>query len=56
MLDDFARVLDVAVVRFEALTAGREADLVDGTMEVLRHLANVSHQFVIDFVQDGPTM
>jgi len=33
-----------------------EADMVDGTYEVLQHLANVSDQFVIDFVQDGPTM
>jgi len=33
-----------------------EADLVDGTVEVLQHLANVSDQFVLDFVMDGPTM
>ena len=33
-----------------------EADLVDGTMEVLNHLNNVSNEFVLDFVKDGPTM
>lgn len=33
-----------------------EADLVDGTIEVLKHLSTVSDQFVIDFVRDGPTM
>jgi acyl-lipid Delta6-acetylenase / acyl-lipid (9-3)-desaturase len=33
-----------------------EADLVDGTVEVLNHLATVSDQFVLDFVLDGPTM
>jgi acyl-lipid Delta6-acetylenase / acyl-lipid (9-3)-desaturase len=33
-----------------------EADLVDGTVEVLQHLANVSNEFIIDFIQDGPTM
>lgn len=33
-----------------------EADLVDGTVEVLKHLANVSNEFILDFVQDGPTM
>lgn len=33
-----------------------EADLVDGTMEVLQHLSKVSDQFVVDFVLDGPTM
>jgi len=33
-----------------------EADLIDGTVEVLKHLANVSDQFVLDFVMDGPTM
>jgi acyl-lipid Delta6-acetylenase / acyl-lipid (9-3)-desaturase len=33
-----------------------EADLVDGTMEVLKHLENVSDEFIIDFVRDGPTM
>jgi acyl-lipid Delta6-acetylenase / acyl-lipid (9-3)-desaturase len=33
-----------------------EADLVDGTMEVLRHLSHVSNDFIRDFVQDGPTM
>ena len=33
-----------------------EADLVDGTVEVLRHLATVADKFVLDFVLDGPTM
>lgn len=33
-----------------------EADLVDGTIEVLRHLANVSDDFVEDFVKDFPAM
>lgn len=33
-----------------------EADLVVGTMEVLDHLSNVSNDFVLEFVQDGPTM
>lgn len=33
-----------------------EADLVDGSIEVLQHLNNVSNDFIIDFVQDGPTM
>ena len=33
-----------------------EADLVDGTVEVLRHLASVADKFVLDFVLDGPTM
>ena len=33
-----------------------EADLVDGTVEVLKHLSKVADQFVIDFVKDGPTM
>lgn len=33
-----------------------EADLVDGTIEVLKHLANVADDFVIDFVKYGPTM
>jgi hypothetical protein len=33
-----------------------EADLWDGTIEVLNHLANVSNEFIIDFVTDGPTM
>jgi len=33
-----------------------EADMVDGTMEVLQHLKSVSDEFVIDFVKDGPTM
>jgi acyl-lipid Delta6-acetylenase / acyl-lipid (9-3)-desaturase len=33
-----------------------EADMVDGTMEVLLHLHKVADQFVTDFVLDGPTM
>lgn len=33
-----------------------EADLVVGTKEVLDHLNNVSNDFVLDFVKDGPTM
>jgi fatty acid desaturase/predicted heme/steroid binding protein len=33
-----------------------EADLVDGTREVIEHLSKVSRQFLIDFVVDGPTM
>jgi cytochrome b involved in lipid metabolism/fatty acid desaturase len=33
-----------------------EADMIDGNIEVLQHLAKVSDQFVIDFVRDGPTM
>jgi hypothetical protein len=33
-----------------------EADMVDGTVEVLRHLSKVSNTFVVDFLKDGPTM
>jgi cytochrome b involved in lipid metabolism len=33
-----------------------EADLVDGTVEVIEHLSKVSNQFLVDFVMDGPTM
>ena len=33
-----------------------EADLVDGTMEVLHHLQHVSNEFLVEFVRDGPTM
>lgn len=33
-----------------------EADLVDGTVEVLQHLSHVSDEFIRDFVIDGPTM
>lgn len=33
-----------------------EADMVDGTFEVLDCLDRVAMEFVIDFVQDGPTM
>lgn len=33
-----------------------EADMYDGTIEVLDCLKNVGSEFVIDFVRDGPTM
>lgn len=33
-----------------------EADMIDGTFEVLGCLDSVAMEFVIDFVQDGPTM
>merc|ERR1719378_904683 len=33
-----------------------ETDLVDGTMEVLHHLQNVSDEFIHEFLTDGPTM
>ncbi|KAL3941810.1 MAG: hypothetical protein SGBAC_003890 [Bacillariaceae sp.] len=33
-----------------------EADMYDGTIEVLECLKTVGHEFVIDFVKDGPTM
>lgn len=33
-----------------------EADLVDGTVEVLEHLNKIGGEFVMDFVRDGPTM
>ena len=33
-----------------------EADIYDGTIEVLECLDSVAHQFVFDFVKDGPTM
>merc|ERR1712232_184934 len=33
-----------------------EADLVDGSIEVLKHLDKISGEFVADFVLDGPTM
>jgi len=33
-----------------------EADMIDGTYEVLNCLDSVAMEFVIDFVQDGPTM
>jgi acyl-lipid Delta6-acetylenase / acyl-lipid (9-3)-desaturase len=33
-----------------------EADMVDGTIEVLKHLHSVSDQFITDFLRDGPTM
>merc|ERR1712238_617922 len=33
-----------------------EADLVDGTREVLQCLDSVAMDFVVEFVQDGPTM
>jgi len=32
-----------------------ETDLVDGTIEVLKHLQHVSDDFVTEFVKDGPT-
>jgi len=33
-----------------------EADMFDGTIEVLQCLDNVAKDFVIDFLKDGPTM
>lgn len=33
-----------------------EADMVDGTIEVLKHLDSVADKFCLDFVLDGPTM
>merc|ERR1712086_97193 len=33
-----------------------EADMIDGTFEVLNCLDEVAMEFVIDFVEDGPTM
>jgi hypothetical protein len=30
--------------------------MVDGTIEVLKHLHSVSDQFITDFLRDGPTM
>jgi hypothetical protein len=33
-----------------------EADLIDGSIEVLNHLQQVSDDFIMDFVTDGPTM
>jgi hypothetical protein len=33
-----------------------EADMIDGTFEVLDCLDEVAMEFVIDFVEDGPTM
>jgi hypothetical protein len=33
-----------------------EADIVVGSIEVLNHLQNVSNDFVLEFVRDGPTM
>lgn len=33
-----------------------EADMVDGTIEVLQCLDRVAMEFIVDFVQDGPTM
>lgn len=33
-----------------------EADFVVGTKEVIDHLSNVSNQFLVDFIIDGPTM
>jgi hypothetical protein len=33
-----------------------EADMWDGTIEVLQHLQNVSDQFIVDMVKDFPAM
>jgi len=33
-----------------------EADLVQGSIEVLQHLSQVGGEFVMEFVTDGPTM
>jgi fatty acid desaturase/predicted heme/steroid binding protein len=33
-----------------------EADMVEGTIEVLQHLSKVADEFVVDFLRDGPTM
>lgn len=33
-----------------------EADLIDGTFEILNNLDQVAMDFIVDFVQDGPTM
>eukprot|EP00956_Cyclotella_meneghiniana_P007359 scaffold10020_cov60-Cyclotella_meneghiniana.AAC.2 len=33
-----------------------EADMYDGTVEVLRHLQNVSDEFIVEFVKDFPAM
>ncbi len=33
-----------------------EADMIDGNVEVIQHLAKVADEFVIDFVKYGPTM
>jgi len=33
-----------------------EADLVDGTVEVLKHLQNVSDEFLVDMVKEFPAM
>merc|ERR1711935_150832 len=33
-----------------------EADLIDGTFEILNNLDAVAMDFIVDFVQDGPTM
>jgi hypothetical protein len=33
-----------------------EADMIDGTYEVLNCLDKVAMEFVVDFVTDGPTM
>jgi len=33
-----------------------EADLIDGSLEVLRHLQHVSDQFLVDLVQEFPAM
>lgn len=33
-----------------------EADMIDGTMEVLRHLQNVSDDFIVEMIKDFPAM
>jgi len=33
-----------------------EADLIDGTVEVLNHLAYVSDKFLVELIQDFPAM
>ena len=33
-----------------------EADLVDGTVEVIQHLSKVSDEFLVDMIKDFPTM
>jgi hypothetical protein len=33
-----------------------EADLVDGTVEVLQHLQKVSDDFIVDMIKEFPAM
>ena len=33
-----------------------EADMYEGTVEVLKHLQNVSDEFLVDMIQDFPAM